>query len=318
MLYTKKLNLNLPEDGDQYDVNLFNENARIIDGKLSDVSDAADAMTAKIPSAASAANQLADKGFVHDAIATNTAYFIGTFDSVEELEAYDGDLTNNDYAFVETTDTAGNVLYQRYKYNERKEAWEFEYSLNNTGFTAEQMDAINSGATAEKIGQIKAMTGATAEANGEGGLVPKPYAEDIGKFLGSDGTWQKISNELLLQTVFDIFVPPESIYVQFPGKKEPQELYSSVKSKWKKLNFNGAFFRANGGNAQHFDNQESPQGMMIQSHNHSITGVAYAVTGALQGTTSAGAALNINATGETGGVETRPVNYTIQIWERVE
>lgn len=193
MLYTKKLNLNLPEDGDQYDVNLFNENARIIDGKLSDVSDAADAMTAKIPSAASAANQLADKGFVHDAIATNTAYFIGTFDSVEELEAYDGDLTNNDYAFVETTDTAGNVLYQRYKYNERKEAWEFEYSLNNTGFTAEQMDAINSGATAEKIGQIKTMTGAKPMGEGEAGFVPKPPAGAQDKVLHGDGKWRTVS-----------------------------------------------------------------------------------------------------------------------------
>lgn len=54
----------------------------------------------KIPSAATTTNQLADKDFVNSSIATNTANFIGTFNSVSDLEAYTGTVTNNDYSFV--------------------------------------------------------------------------------------------------------------------------------------------------------------------------------------------------------------------------
>ena len=107
-----------------------------------------------IPSAASSSNQLADKSFVNSSIATNTANFIGTFASVAELEAYSGTLTNNDYAFVTTTDTAGNTIYNRYKYNSSETEWIFEYALNNSSFTADQWGAINSGITSVLAGQI--------------------------------------------------------------------------------------------------------------------------------------------------------------------
>ena len=101
----------------------------------------------KIPSQATSTNQLADKAFVNSSISTNTANFIGTFQSVAELEAYSGTKTNNDYAFVETTDTAGNTFYDRYKYVASTSTWTFEYELNNSSFTADQWAAINSGCT---------------------------------------------------------------------------------------------------------------------------------------------------------------------------
>ena len=110
-----------------------------------DISDIND----KIPSQASSSNQLADKNFVNSSIATNTANFIGTFNSVAELEAYSGTLTNNDYAFVQTTDIAGNTLYDRYKWNGSE--WLFEYELNNSSFTASQWATINSGATSSDV-----------------------------------------------------------------------------------------------------------------------------------------------------------------------
>lgn len=109
-----------------------------------------------IPSQATTSNQLADKSFVNSSIATNTAYFIGTFNSVAELEAYTGTLTNNDYAFVATTDSSGNTLYDRYKWNGSE--WLFEYELNNSSFTAVQWSAINSGATSANISQIATNT----------------------------------------------------------------------------------------------------------------------------------------------------------------
>lgn len=107
-----------------------------------------------IPLQASTSNQLADKGFVNSSIATNTANFIGTFNSVAELEAYSGTLTNNDYAFVATTDSAGNTLYDRYKYNADTQEWLFEYELNNSSFTAQQWESINSGITSGDVALI--------------------------------------------------------------------------------------------------------------------------------------------------------------------
>lgn len=106
-----------------------------------------------VPAQATAQNQLADKAFVNSSISTNTANFIGTFNSVADLEAYSGTVTNNDYAFVTSTDSAGNTLYNRYKYNGT--AWVFEYALNNSGFTASQWAAINSGATAAAIASMQ-------------------------------------------------------------------------------------------------------------------------------------------------------------------
>lgn len=90
--------------------------------------------------------------FVNSSVATNTAYFRGTFNSVADLEAYSGELTNNDYAFVISTDTAGNTVYNRYKYNGT--TWAFEYALNNSSFTAAQWATIQSGLTSSDKTQI--------------------------------------------------------------------------------------------------------------------------------------------------------------------
>ena len=116
----------------------------------------------KIPAQASAQNQLTDRNFVNSSIATNTANFIGTFDSLAELEAYSGPVTNNDYAFVINTDESGNVVYDRYKYTvaTNPASWEYEFSLNNSSFTSNQWAAINSGATEENIAQITTNTNA--------------------------------------------------------------------------------------------------------------------------------------------------------------
>lgn len=87
--------------------------------------------------------------FVNSSVSTNTANFIGTFNSLSELESYAGEITNNDYAFVVDQDLEGNTLYKRYKYTTSRSLWEFEYSLNNSSYTANQWATINSGLTAE-------------------------------------------------------------------------------------------------------------------------------------------------------------------------
>ena len=109
-------------------------------------------INSKIPSQASKTNQLADKDFVNSSIATNTANFIGTFTDIEELKRQPA--TNNDYAFWLTTDSAGNILFKRYKYIASTNSWVFEYDLNNSSFTSEQWLAIQSGITAVLVAKL--------------------------------------------------------------------------------------------------------------------------------------------------------------------
>ena len=98
--------------------------------------------------------------FVNSSIATNTANYIsnndGPFTSVEQLEAYSGPVTNNDYAFVTGIDPEGNTYYDRYKavVNGETVTWALEYRLNNSSFTAAQWSAINSGITSVLVAKI--------------------------------------------------------------------------------------------------------------------------------------------------------------------
>lgn len=98
--------------------------------------------------------------FVNSSIATNTANYISNngepFTSVEQLEAYSGTVTNNDYAFVTGTDSDGNTYYDRYKATVNGETitWALEYRLNNSSFTAAQWSAINSGITSVLVSKI--------------------------------------------------------------------------------------------------------------------------------------------------------------------
>jgi len=102
-------------------------------------------INAKIPVAASAQNQLADKSFVNSSIQTATADFKGTFNSLAELQQVSANA--NDYGFVVSKDAEGNTVYSRYKYVEGT-GWVFEYNLNNSSFTAAQWAALQSGITA--------------------------------------------------------------------------------------------------------------------------------------------------------------------------
>lgn len=103
--------------------------------------------------------------YVNDSVSTNTANYISDngepFASVAALEAYSGTVTNNDYAFVTGTDSAGNTYYDRYKatVSGASVSWAKEYRLNNSSFTAAQWAAIQSGITAAKVAQYDAFTG---------------------------------------------------------------------------------------------------------------------------------------------------------------
>lgn len=136
--------------------------------------------------------------FVNSSVATNTAYFIGTFNSVQELEAYSGEVSNNDYAFVISTDAAGNTVYNRYKYNGDTQQWVFEYALNNSSFTANQWATINSGLTAAdktKLTNLANVPEITGTATSTGSITWRfsPSADDLTKLQGlRDGDYSEI------------------------------------------------------------------------------------------------------------------------------
>lgn len=133
-----------------------------------------DAIEEKIPSSASSANKLATEGYVNDKVATDSAIFRGTFNLVSDLGlvptathsqiAYSlgGEIStanNNDYAFVQiptSVETPTEIAkIERYKFN--GVAWAFEYDLNNSGFTAAQWSAINSGITSNDVTKLAAL-----------------------------------------------------------------------------------------------------------------------------------------------------------------
>lgn len=125
----------------------------------------------KIPNQASSENKLADKGFVNSSIATNTASFLGSYDLVLDLAllevASNEDIaiklnetintkTNNDYCYVYITDYVSGKIkeYRRFKYSELESTFKYEYTLNNSSYTQEQWDAINSGITADNLNSL--------------------------------------------------------------------------------------------------------------------------------------------------------------------
>ena len=129
-----------------------------------------DGINAKIPAQASATNQLADKDFVNSSIENVAAYYItkdaagNPFATKAELDAatvfYSGGQirvpTRNDYTVVlhdesKEIEETGEQPTTRYLYDN---GWDYQYIVNNSGLTADQWKAVNSGATAEIIESV--------------------------------------------------------------------------------------------------------------------------------------------------------------------
>jgi len=108
-------------------------------------------------------NELADKTWVNSTIATSTGYFRGTYQKIEDLPdisdpyVVDPPYSNNDYAFVLSTDEEETPVYAKFKIVETEGhlEWKFEYFLNNSSFTAVQWAAINSGVTESFVNKLK-------------------------------------------------------------------------------------------------------------------------------------------------------------------
>ena len=127
---------------------------------------------------------------------------------------------------------------------------------------------------------------------------------------------RKVENNLL---------KPGIVYIQFPGESTPEVIFGGT---WINITstFAGAFFRAEGGNASIFGSGQ--QGMMIQSHGHTLNINTPLVIGGSTDNRNYGGIFNGDfivglsagipamSVADTGGIETRPVNYSIRIWRR--
>ena len=143
------------------------QNANNIATNASDIDD----IEAKIPTQASSTNQLADKNFVNSSINNIAAFYItkdaqrNAFETHEQLFSatvfYSGGEirvpTKNDYCIVRTDETQNNAT-TRYIYDVN--GWAFQYIVNETPLTSEQLAAINSGITDALVQQIGSNTSA--------------------------------------------------------------------------------------------------------------------------------------------------------------
>ncbi len=109
---------------------------------------------------------LAVKNYVNDKVQTATANFLGSWDtwaSVPEQESgFRIPPTKNDYIVVLADEThSGQTWRYKYELDTRQNAyskddWGAEYKINDTPFTQEQMNAINSGITSDKVATYNA------------------------------------------------------------------------------------------------------------------------------------------------------------------
>ena len=120
----------------------------------------------KIPSTASSTNLLADRDFVNSSINNLAAFYLTSnvagdaFPTKAALLSgpyyFQGALrtpTLNDYAIVIADETKENSS-TRYMYDGAQ--WDFQYEINDTPFTQDQVNAINSTATKDKIDSYSA------------------------------------------------------------------------------------------------------------------------------------------------------------------
>ena len=163
------ISVELPNDGIWGKITGNIEDQEDLIQKLNDKAsqEQVDAIEQKIPAAADASNQLADKAFVNSSINNYAAFYLtknangDAFQTHGEMlltgKFYNAGVektpTKNDYLVVledETKTTALGVNpTTRYVYQGEWPTgqFEFQYIVNNTALTQEQVDAINSGIT---------------------------------------------------------------------------------------------------------------------------------------------------------------------------
>jgi hypothetical protein len=99
-----------------------------------------------VPQGTSEENPLVNKQGLYDAVISTSAHYISDkgkpFTSFDALEGYNGEVVNNDYAFVRGVSDLGTVTYTRYKYNQVVRMWAIEYVIDTSSFTPEELNDL--------------------------------------------------------------------------------------------------------------------------------------------------------------------------------
>lgn len=176
-----------------------------------------------IPVQANTTNKLADKNFVNSSIQTNSAHFRGNWvnwaavPTNSDLYPVDDDgvhiPTRNDYMIIQdasdypiSTNEATLEGTWRFKYSgvwetNGRNGWQKEYQVNESPLTAEQLAALNSGATADLIAQIE--TNATNNTRQDASInnkQPKIMIDGILKGNGQGGVFAAVAGVDYLPT----------------------------------------------------------------------------------------------------------------------
>lgn len=188
------------------------------DGNGENIAEHFETIESYIPSSTSAENQLADKAFVNSSINNMAAFYITSNAGGDAFATrasllnaavyyYGGEPrtpTQNDYAIVladESQPKGVDSNYPTTRYTYQGGEWAFQYVVNNTSLTQAQVDAINSGITAEKIFE---MDTATAEkyAKPSTGIPESDLASAVQEKLNKTGgvTGVKGANETTYRT----------------------------------------------------------------------------------------------------------------------
>ena len=163
-----------------------------------------------IPLTATAINQLADKNFVNSSIATSTATFRGTSATgltEQQFLTWANGLTHddNDYVYWNTTDSSGNTLFKRYKYDGSN--WNYEYTLNNSSFTADEWASIQSGITSALVTKL-------------GGIEAGAEVNKIEK-IKINGTEQTITNKTVNLPAYPTTLPASDVSAWAKASTKP-------------------------------------------------------------------------------------------------
>ncbi|MDE6274347.1 MAG: hypothetical protein K2L87_04800 [Clostridiales bacterium] len=197
----------------------------IADSEGENIAEHFDEIESLIPSSTTPENPLTNEAFVNSSINNMAAFYItsdaegAAFPTHAALTSattfYSGGKTRvptqNDYAIVLADETQpqgvdGNYPTTRYSYQGGAYPdgqWDFQYVVNNTSLTQAQVDAINSGITAQKIASMDAATaakytkpsGGIPEIDLSSGVQGKLNATSTGyrKNLYNLGLWDTVS-----------------------------------------------------------------------------------------------------------------------------
>lgn len=129
------------------------------------------AIESKVPTAATAENKLVDRDTMNSTFVSSAAFFRGTYATkaaLDEWQTLNPDTaTNNDYAYVQDDETHNHEAW-RYIYVKSGDAageWQAQFKVNNAPLNADQVKALNSGITVEKVAEIGTKVEQKTDAN---------------------------------------------------------------------------------------------------------------------------------------------------------